>query len=649
MLVTDNKSLIIMGSIFVTCSLMSIFHIYIGVVVICIAAIALRIMSATHVIKPLNRFYIRVILFIGILVLTVSAAVTPNLADTFISLLMMGCSLKFLEYANKRDLYVQCCALLFLTIIPLIFHYQFYIMIYIIVMCIMIIWAFVSITHVLSVKEDLRLLLKIIFPAVPVTIVMFLVLPRTGAFWVIPNMDKTQTGISSSLNIDGLGDMSKSDKLVARVVFHGNIPNSRYFRALVYEKYSAEGWTEGDDDRKKRQTLDLYKYLPTSKAQPQPVAATTDYDIILENTGTPYIPTLRYSYTNMKRVFYLSTDVYTTSSSSSGRQYYHFTYLPDKSPQTERIGTRQADNTLYYSEYNNESTQAFVKQITADAENDQQKVQAILTFFSSGNFRYTLTPGRYGRANFLDDFLFNRKQGYCVHYATAMALMLRMAGIPSRVVGGYMGGEVNADENYVTLREYDAHAWVEAYVNHKWIEFDPTALIANWNYTSEGESVIGASNGIRAEGGLLNSLGRIREFVDMQWTMFILNFDSERQQSLFKGSIAAVLGLVLIAFAAYVAIIMLTSGDKKRIRMAPELIIMRKAVKAILKNEPQAVEIWHTYGHLSSILTEKNSPYAAVFTDMYALYLNIHYKPADRETAVMMSELKRKFSILKKI
>lgn len=638
-----------MGGIFVTCSLMSIFHIYIGVVVICIAAIVLRIMSATHVIKPLNRFYIRVISFIGIVVLTVSAVVTPNLADTFISLLMMGCSLKFLEYANKRDLYVQCCALLFLTIIPLIFHYQFYVMIYIIVMCIMIIWAFVSITHVQSVKEDLRLLLKIIFPAVPVTIVMFLVLPRTGAFWVIPNLDKTQSGISSTLNIDGLGDMSKSDKLVARVVFHGDIPSSRYFRALVYEKYSAEGWTEGDDDKNKRRTLAFYKYLPGSKAQPQPLAAKTDYDIILENTGTPYIPTLRYSYTNMRRVFYLSTDVYTTNNNGSGRQYYHFTYLPDKSPQSERLGTRQSDNTLYYSEYNNESTQAFVKQITAEAENDREKVQAILKFFSSGQFKYTLTPGRYSRASFLDDFLFKRKQGYCVHYASAMALMLRMAGIPSRVVGGYMGGEVNSDENYVTLREYDAHAWVEAYVDHKWTEYDPTALIANWNYSSEGESVIGMSNGIRAEDSLLNSLDKIREFIDMQWTMFILNFDSERQQSLFKGSIAAILGLVLLAFAAYVAILMLTSGDKKRVRLAPELIIMRKAVKAILKNEPQNIEIWHTYGHLSDILTQKNSPYAAVFTDMYALYLSIHYKPAGREKTVMMSELKRKFGILKRI
>ena len=638
-----------MGGIFVTCSLMSIFHIYIGVVVICIAAIVLRIMSATHVIKPLNRFYIRVISFIGIVVLTVSAVVTPNLADTFISLLMMGCSLKFLEYANKRDLYVQCCALLFLTIIPLIFHYQFYVMIYIIVMCIMIIWAFVSITHVQSVKEDLKLLLKIILPAVPVTIVMFLVLPRTGAFWVIPNLDKTQSGISSTLNIDGLGDMSKSDKLVARVVFHGNIPSSRYFRALVYEKYSAEGWTEGDDDRNKRRTLAFYKYLPGSKAQPQPLAAKTDYDIILENTGTPYIPTLRYSYTNMRRVFYLSTDVYTTNNNGSGRQYYHFTYLPDKSPQSERLGTGQSDNTLYYSEYNNESTQSFVKQITAEAENDREKVQAILKFFSSGQFKYTLTPGRYSRASFLDDFLFKRKQGYCVHYASAMALMLRMAGIPSRVVGGYMGGEVNSDENYVTLREYDAHAWVEAYVDHKWTEYDPTALIANWNYSSEGESVIGMSNGIRAEDSLLSSLDKIREFIDMQWTMFILNFDSERQQSLFKGSIAAILGLVLLAFAAYVAILMLTSGDKKRVRLAPELIIMRKAVKAILKNEPQNIEIWHTYGHLSDILTQKNSPYAAVFTDMYALYLSIHYKPAGREKTVMMSELKRKFGILKRI
>ena len=103
MLVTDNKSLMIMGGIFVTCSLMSIFHIYIGVVVICIAAIVLRIMSATHVIKPLNRFYIRVISFIGIVVLTVSAVVTPNLADTFISLLMMGCSLKFLERTFFRE------------------------------------------------------------------------------------------------------------------------------------------------------------------------------------------------------------------------------------------------------------------------------------------------------------------------------------------------------------------------------------------------------------------------------------------------------------------------------------------------------------------------------------------------------------------
>ena len=248
MLVTNNKSLIIMGSIFVTCSLMSISHIFAGTVIVCIAAIILRILSATHVIKPLNRFYIRIISYVGLLILVTGAFMTRNIADTFISLLMMGCSLKFLEYANKRDLYVQCCALMFLTIIPLIFHFQFYIMLYIMVISTLIIWAFVSITHVQSVRDDLKLLFRIMIPAVPVTIVMFLVLPRTGAFWVLPNQGNAQTGISSTLSIDGLGNLSQSDKLVARVIFHDGIPASRYFRAIVYEKYTAEGWSEGDED-----------------------------------------------------------------------------------------------------------------------------------------------------------------------------------------------------------------------------------------------------------------------------------------------------------------------------------------------------------------------------------------------------------------
>ena len=650
MLVTNNKSLILMGSIYTICSLMSFSHIYTGISVICILAIILRILSATHVIRPLSRFYIRIISFIGIFILAASALIFRNLADTFISLLMMGCALKFLEYANKRDLYVQCTALLFLTAVPLIFHYEFYILPYILAMCTMIIWAFVSITHVQTIREDFKLLFRIILPAVPVTIVMFLVLPRTGAFWVIPNINQTRSGITSVLNLNGLGNISTSDQIIARVVFHGNIPSPRYFRSIVYEKYSISGWTEGERDSSMRRQLLWYKYLLNPKPQAQGHSRTTDYDVILENTGTPYIPTLKYSNTNMKRVFNLSTDVFSANNSGAGRQYFHFTYLPDLKERIESIDRHQLEDVLSFNTLTNRQTQALVKELTQGMDSDEEKAKAILKFFASNNFRYTLSPGRYQTTDYLDELIFSRKLGYCVHYANAMALMLRMAGIPSRIVGGYMGGELNSSENYVILREYDAHAWVEAFINNRWVELDPTALVADWNSNgNSGEFVIGASNGATAESGMLSGLYVFKEYVDMQWTMFVLNFDSERQQSIFKGSIIAVLGLVVLSFITYIAIILFTSREKSEKTISPELSVMRKAVMIIQNKENVQMVEWHTYGRFCSMLAEKNSHYAELFAQMYRLYHSIHYQPEKPDKSSKIKELRQKLRELKKL
>lgn len=652
MLVTNNKSLILMGSIYTICSLMSFSHIYTGISVICILAIILRILSATHVIRPLSRFYIRIISFIGIFILAASALIFRNLADTFISLLMMGCALKFLEYANKRDLYVQCTALLFMTAVPLIFHYEFYILLYILTMCIMIIWAFVSITHVQTIREDFKLMFRIILPAVPVTVVMFLVLPRTGAFWVIPNIEQSLSGISSELDLNGLGNMSTSDRIIARVVFHGDIPSSRYFRAIVYENYSFSGWTEGERDSSMRRQLQWYKYLQFPKPQAQGHSRTIDYDVILENTGTPYIPTLKYSNTSTdtKRVFYLSTDVFSANNSGAGRQYFHFTYLTDLKERIERLDRRQRTEVLSFNTLTNRRTQALVKELTEGIDSDEEKANAILKFFSGNSFRYTLSPGRYQTTDYLDELIFSRKLGYCVHYANAMALMLRMAGIPSRIVGGYMGGELNRNENYVILREYDAHAWVEAFINNRWVELDPTAVVAEWNSNGISEqSVIGASNGITAEKSILSGLVSLKEYMDMKWTMFVLNFDSERQQSIFKGSIIAVLGLVVLSFITYIAIILFTSREKSDRTVSPELAVMRKAVMIIQNKENVQMVEWHTYGRFCSMLAEKNSHYAELFAQMYRLYHSIHYQPEKPDKSSKIKELRQKLRELKKL
>jgi len=79
--------------------------------------------------------------------------------------------------------------------------------------------------------------------------------------------------------------------------------------------------------------------------------------------------------------------------------------------------------------------------------------------------------------NPVEDFLFKKKSGNCEYFATTMALMLRIKGIPSRVVGGFKGGTYNSFGNYYIVRASDAHLWVEAWINGQWIRFDPSGKI----------------------------------------------------------------------------------------------------------------------------------------------------------------------------
>ena len=93
------------------------------------------------------------------------------------------------------------------------------------------------------------------------------------------------------------------------------------------------------------------------------------------------------------------------------------------------------------------------------------------------SFVYTLAPDILDRDP-VDGFLFNTRRGFCEHFAGAFALLMRAAGIPSRVVTGYQGGEMNPTGEYMIVRQSDAHAWAEALLDGKWERVDPTAAVA---------------------------------------------------------------------------------------------------------------------------------------------------------------------------
>jgi protein-glutamine gamma-glutamyltransferase len=138
------------------------------------------------------------------------------------------------------------------------------------------------------------------------------------------------------------------------------------------------------------------------------------------------------------------------------------------------------------------------------------QADALLGYFRHG-FHYTLEPGDSDGEDPLVHFLFKSRSGFCEHFASAYAVMLRAVGIPSLVVNGYAGGEWNPYGNYFVIRQSDAHSWVEAYMDGAWRTYDPTPPSAPH---------------------LLSVRRRIADAIDaleMRWYRYVINYTLEDQ------------------------------------------------------------------------------------------------------------------------
>ena len=163
-------------------------------------------------------------------------------------------------------------------------------------------------------------------------------------------------------------------------------------------------------------------------------------------------------------------------------------------------------------------------------------------FFADNPFAYTLKPPLLGQ-NVIDDFLFRSRKGYCEHYASALAFLMRAADIPARVVAGYLGGDPNPYGDFLVIRQYHAHAWTEVWLAPRgWVRIDPTSLIA------PDRIELGPAGGLSAEelpdslrdrdvaklNSMRNQLYFFWEAVNNQWDMWFSGYSHLEQQSFFK-------------------------------------------------------------------------------------------------------------------
>jgi hypothetical protein len=166
-------------------------------------------------------------------------------------------------------------------------------------------------------------------------------------------------------------------------------------------------------------------------------------------------------------------------------------------------------------------------------------VAAALDFFREGGFVYSLRPGAMDQ-DIVDQFLFATRLGYCEHYSSALAFLLRAAGIPARVVVGYQGGEENPMGGYLIVRQSDAHAWVEVWIDGRWLRVDPTSVVAPQRLVTGVETFVPQGRGVVLPEGVraLRKVGRFFQLgwdaANNSWNQWVLGFSHERQRGLWE-------------------------------------------------------------------------------------------------------------------
>ena len=511
--------------------------------VLCVCAVTIAYIRILRNLPSVKNITLN-LLAIFCMVLLIYLSSNFGLIATMVNLLVVAACLKLINLNGRTDYHLVLIVVFFLIACGFIYHQSIYIVAYYFA-CIVVLFvtAFLINKGDLNLPNSIKQSSKMIIQAIPITLVLFVVTPRLPPFWQTNVESSTQTGLSEELTPGDIANLAQSSELVFRAEFDDAVPSpqERYWRSIVLDYFDGITWRiTGDSEtfsphvmpfpQTTDSTLSIpmaYRYLIIAQPNNTRWLYSLDIPFIEENMGTTPI--------NMNRQYQLFQPLKSKSASLYITRSYTTIALNNFLPETDfarYLQTPLEDNLR---------TQAWVKQNISNDMSFNKKISIINGYFVNNPFSYTLKPPLMPSSP-VDAFLFDNQQGFCSHYASALTYMLRLAEIPARMVAGYQGGEEQG-ENILTIRQYDAHAWVEAYDNEKgWIRFDPTALVAPNRTLSGLISALNAQESAMFSDeihGLFNSpiFDGMREtlgIIDHNWNQFVLEFNNDAQGSLIK-------------------------------------------------------------------------------------------------------------------
>ena len=472
----------------------------------------------------------------------------------------------------------------------------------------------------------LKLAGKMLLQSIPVMLILFVLFPRIpGPLWGIPqDAYSGMSGLGDNLKFGEISNLTKNSSVAFRVQFKGKLPpnNQLYWRGpVLWHQYKNE-WLMPS------KSIGLRNEILATEGAP------IDYTITLE----PH-----------NRTWLLLLDMPTLA--PAGTSFTHDYSAVANEPVRTRMRYSASSHSAYkLGEVLNEREQTLSLQLT-EGENaktfalakawqnlsPQQKIDKALQMFRQQNFIYTLQPP-ISRDDPIDDFLFNTKRGFCEHYAASFVYLMRAAGLPARIVTGYQGGELNPNGNYLIVRQSDAHAWAEVWLeNQGWLRIDPTAAVSPERIEQGISEALRDSDELpllaRGDFPLLKKAFLNFDSMNNGWNQWVLGYDDKKQLEFLNNLTGKKLGLSDLVFwmmGAIVLVMLATSYFLFR-QIKAKLNPVQAAYQQYLRKlkptnlQPNVGEAALDFAaRVGTILPEKASLAKAIAEEYNALQYSIH-------------------------
>ncbi len=484
--------------------------------------------------------------------------------DAGTSVFVVASGLKLMELHRQRDVYLVCYLAFILAASQFLYQQSIVIAAYSLLVCCILLAALVTVSNA-QVKNTtaLRTAAAIIMQALPLAAILFVLFPRVQApvWMVMTNKNQAQSGLGDTLQPGSINELALSPQLAFRVKFNGQLPprNQRYWRGPVFSYTDGKVWRLSRND-----------YV-------------VDYQDTVKFSGKAYHYTLLQEPQSRNWVYALDMPARFDASLQRNGNYQLISQTKPGEAAEYALTSYLQYNTGYLTKTEYRDNRQLpgqpsarivdlVKQLQGFEAKPERFIEQLLAYFRQQQFIYTLQPPLM-QQNPIETFLFEARSGFCNHYATAFVYLMRVADIPARVVTGYQGGELNTVGRFLEIRQANAHAWAEVWLEGRgWVRVDPTTAIMperiELDINVQRQIETGAlsltpgevdqqdnSFGFKQSIQLWNSL-------DYHWQRWIVSYGGENQLSLLSALgidsliesifwLPASIGLALMLLAVY--------------------------------------------------------------------------------------------------